>query len=238
MKLEQELKTVFEAQKIDMQIIEHEKKLVTTPEKIATMEQDIKEMHEKVSKEKEILEEFEKERRRKEKELESEKEKIKKFESKLYEVKTNKEYQALLKEIETAKQSNDKEEEEIIEIMVKIEDLKKDFESTSKSLKEKEKIAEVEKKKLLSEVESIDRIISELKEQRDNLLSVVNKTLRETYTMLISRRGGTAVVNVKNGVCLGCFMNIPPQLFIEATKNNRLILCPSCNRIFYFTEES
>jgi predicted nucleic acid-binding Zn-ribbon protein len=56
--------------------------------------------------------------------------------------------------------------------------------------------------------------------------------------MLISRRGGTAVVNVKNGVCLGCFMNIPPQLFIEVTKNNRLILCPSCNRIFYFTEES
>jgi hypothetical protein len=167
-----------------------------------------------------------------------EKEKIKKFESKLYEVKTNKEYQALLKEIETAKQTNDKEEEEIIEIMVKVEDLKKDFESTSKLLKEKEKVAEAEKKKLLSEMDSIDRTIVDLKQQRDNLLSVVDKTLRETYSMLISRRGGTAVVNVKNGVCLGCFMNIPPQLFIEVTKNSRLILCPSCNRIFYFTEES
>jgi hypothetical protein len=195
-------------------------------------------MHDKVVKEKEILEELEKDRKRKEKELEMEKEKIKKFESKLYEVKTNKEYQALLKEIETAKQTNDKEEEEIIEIMVKVEDLKKDFESTSKLLKEKEKVAEAEKKKLLSEMDSIDKTIVDLKQQRDNLLSVVDKTLRETYSMLISRRGGTAVVNVKNGVCLGCFMNIPPQLFIEVTKNSRLILCPSCNRIFYFTEES
>jgi len=221
-----------------MQIIENEKKLISTPKKIEKMEHDIKAMSEKVSKEKEILEEFEKERKGKEKELELEKDKIKKFESRLYEVKTNKEYQALLKEIETAKQANDKQEEEIIEIMVKMEDLKKDIESTSKLLKEKQKVGEVEKKKLLNEIESIDKTITDLKQQRDNLLSVVDKTLRETYTILISRRDGMAVVNVKNGVCLGCFMNIPPQLFIEVTKNNRLIQCPSCNRIFYFTEES
>jgi hypothetical protein len=236
--LEQELKTIYEAQKIDMQIIENERKLVSTPKKIEKMDHDIQAMHEKVDKEKEILEEFEKERRKKEKELELEKEKIKKFESKLYEVKTNKEYQALLKEIETAKKANDKEEEEIIEIMVKIEELKKDFESTSKTLKDKEKVAEVEKKKLLNEADSIEKTIKDLTQQRDNLLSVVDKTLRDTYNRLISRRGGMAVVNVKNGVCLGCFMNIPPQLFIEVTKNNRLILCPSCNRIFYFTEAS
>jgi predicted nucleic acid-binding Zn-ribbon protein len=236
--LEQELRTIHEAQKIDMQIIENEKKLISTPKKIEKMEHDIKAISEKISKEKEILEEFEKDRKSKEKELELAKEKIKKFESRLYEVKTNKEYQALLKEIESAKQGNDKDEEEIIEIMVKMEDLKKDLESTSKLLKEKEKVTEVEKKKLLNEMDSIDKTVIDLKQQRDNLLSVVNKTLRETYSILISRRGGTAVVNVKNGVCLGCFMNIPPQLFIEVTKNNRLIQCPSCSRIFYFTEES
>ncbi|HNQ47401.1 MAG TPA: C4-type zinc ribbon domain-containing protein [Syntrophorhabdus sp.] len=236
--MEQELKTIYETQIIDIQIMENEKKLVSTPKKIEKMDSDIKAMQDKISKEKEILEELEKERKRKEKDLELDKEKVKKFESKLYEVKTNKEYQALLKEIETAKLMNDKEEEEIIEIMVKIEDLKKDYESTSKLLKEKEKVTEVEKKKLLAEIDSVDKTINELKQQRDNLLSVVDKTLRETYNMLISKRGGMAVVNVKNGVCLGCFMNIPPQLFIEVTKNNRLILCPSCNRIFYFTEAS
>ena len=236
--MEQELKTIYETQIIDIQIMENEKKLVSTPKKIEKMDSDIKAMQDKISKEKEILEELEKERKRKEKDLELDKEKVKKCESKLYEVKTNKEYQALLKEIETAKLMNDKEEEEIIEIMVKIEDLKKDYESTSKLLKEKEKVTEVEKKKLLAEIDSVDKTINELKQQRDNLLSVVDKTLRETYNMLISKRGGMAVVNVKNGVCLGCFMNIPPQLFIEVTKNNRLILCPSCNRIFYFTEAS
>ncbi|OPY72404.1 MAG: putative zinc ribbon domain protein [Syntrophorhabdus sp. PtaU1.Bin002] len=235
--MEQELKTIYEAQGIDLQIIENEKKIHSTPQKLEEMDQEINMMRERVEREQEIIEELEKERKKKEKELEMEKEKIKKFESKLYEVKTNKEYQALLKEIETAKQANDKEEEEIIEIMVRIEELKKDFSSTSEKLKEIQKIAEVEKNKLQKEMESIDKIILKLKQQRDNLLSVIDDDLRKTYSMLIERRNGLAVVNVKNGVCLGCFMNIPPQLFIEATKNSRVILCPSCNRIFYFTEE-
>jgi len=235
--LEQELKTIYEAQGIDLQIIENEKKIHSTPQKLEEMDQEINVMRERVGKEQEIIEELEKERKKKEKELEMEKEKIKKFESKLYEVKTNKEYQALLKEIETAKQANDKEEEEIIEIMVRVEELKQDFGSTSEKLKEIQKIAEVERSKLQKEMESIDKIILELKQQRDSLLSVIDDDLRKTYSMLIERRNGLAVVNVKNGVCLGCFMNIPPQLFIEATKNSRVILCPSCNRIFYFTEE-
>ncbi len=47
--LEQELKTVYEAQKIDMQIIENERKLASTPKKIEKMDSDIKAMHEKIS---------------------------------------------------------------------------------------------------------------------------------------------------------------------------------------------
>jgi len=236
--LEQELKTIYEAQKLDTKIIENERKLVSAPKMIEAMDQEIEELKNKISKEKEIVEELEKERRKKEKELDAEKEKIKKYESKLYEVKTNKEYQALLKEIETAREINDKTEEDILILMEKVEELKKDFEHLSAQLKKNEKEFEQKKVRLLKEVETIDKDVKKLKEERENLLSIVNNDLKSTYRTLIEKRGGTAVVNLKNGVCLGCFMNIPPQLFIEATKNRQLILCPSCNRIFYFLEES
>jgi predicted nucleic acid-binding Zn-ribbon protein len=235
--LEQELKTIFEAQQIDTQIIENEKKMFLAPRIIAEMDAEIEEMHSKTGREKEIIQELEKERRKKEKELEVEKEKIIKFESKLYEVKTNKEYQALLKEIETAKEANDKTEEEILILMDKVEELKKDHEILAAHLKKREAEVEKEKNKLNKEFDSIDKIIRELKIQRDNLLSVVTDSLKETYNTLIVKRAGIAVVNLRNGVCQGCYMNIPPQLFIEATKNRQLILCPSCNRIFYFLEE-
>ena len=235
--MEQELKTIFEAQQIDTQVIENEKKLLFAPRMIAQMDMEIEEMHNKGEREKAVVQELEKERRKKEKELEVEKEKIAKFESKLYDVKTNKEYQALLKEIEMAKEANDKTEEDILLLMDKAEEIKKDYETLAALLKKREAEVEKEKGKLNRELESIDKTIRELKAQRDNLLSVVSDSLKETYTTLIVKRGGLAVVNLKNGVCQGCFMNIPPQLFIEATKNRQLILCPSCNRIFYFLEE-
>lgn len=235
--MEQELKTIYEAQKINIQIIENERKLLLAPKNIERMDKEIKGIKDKVEKEKGMIEELEKERKRKEKELDVEKEKIKKFESRLYEVKTNKEYQALLKEIEGTKETNDKTEEEIIIIMEKVEELKKDFESSLTHFKKREKESENEKNRLEKEINSMDKTIMDLKQSRDKLLSTVSDNLRATYNTLIEKRNGIAVVNVKNGVCLGCFMNIPPQLFIEVTKNRQLILCPSCNRIFYFIDE-
>lgn len=235
--MEHELRTIYETQKIDTEILENEKKILLAPKKMEEMAQEIAETKARIDKGQEIVEELEKERRKKEKDLDVEKEKIKKFESRLYEVKTNKEYQALLKEIEAAKQINNKTEEEIILLMEKIEELRGDSESASKNLKQREKEIETVKAKLQAELASFDETLRRLKRERNNLLSVVSDTVRKTYEVLIQRRSGVAVVNVKNGLCLGCYMNIPPQLFIEAMKNSQLTLCPSCNRILYFLEE-
>ncbi len=201
------------------------------------MDDALAQLKERVERGKGVVEELEKERRKKEKELEADKDKIKKYEAKLYEVKTNKEYQALLKEIESAKVTNDKAEEEILVLMEKTEELKRDHEVALKELARVERESDAERKRLEEELRSIGTVISDLTSNRDSLLKLVDEDLKTTYSTLIERRDGLAVVNVRNGVCLGCFMNIPPQLYIEATKNRQVILCPSCNRIFYFLEE-
>ena len=45
------------------------------------------------------------------------------------------------------------------------------------------------------------------------------------------------VVNVRQETCQGCFVHIPPQMFIEVQKNKEIIRCPNCNRILYFEGE-
>jgi hypothetical protein len=234
--LERELETLFEAQKIETQIMEGEQKLLQAPKRLKQMEEELLALRQKIDKEKEIIDELEKERRKKEKELEGEKEKIKKLEVRLYDVKTNKEYQALLKEIEAAKEANDRTEEDVLVLMDKVEDLRKDNENSSVHLKQLEQVSQAERAVIEKEIRSMDEIIANLTRERDNLLSVVSENLRNIYGILRERRGGIAVTNVKNGVCLGCNMNIPPQLFIEVTKNKTLIQCPSCNRILFFQE--
>ncbi len=236
--MENELKTIYEVQLIETQIMESEKRRFSAPKRIEEMDKELGELKAKAEKEKTVIDELEKERKKKEKELDAEKDKIKKIESKLYDVKTNKEYQALLKEIEMAKEANDKTEEDILILMDRIEDLKKEYASIAEHLKKREKDIRTERGRIEKELQNIDNTLAELRKQRNDMLSIVNDDLKKIYFNLIEKREGLAVVNVKNGVCLGCYMSIPPQLFIEVTKNNRLITCPSCNRIFYFKEDN
>jgi predicted nucleic acid-binding Zn-ribbon protein len=233
----EELETLCEVQKLDTKIIENEKKRAVGPQKIEQMEREVRETKEKLAKQKEVIDELEKERRSKEQELEVEKAKVKKTETKLTEVKTNKEYQAILKEIEAARAGNDKTEEEILLILERVEELKKDYQTGLKDSTKREKEVAEGVKELEKEIKTVDGIVAGLRKEREKMLSSVNQDLKAKYNILIQKRGGIAVVNVKNGTCLGCFMNIPPQLFIEVMKNSKLITCPSCNRIFYYSEE-
>ena len=235
--MEHELKTIYEVQLLETNIINNEKKKLIGPKKIEEMDRELEELQKKAENEKAVIDELDKERRKKEKELDVEKDRIKKIEAKLYEVKTNKEYQALLKEIEMAKEEIDKTEEDIIILMDRTEELKKDYAGVLEQMKKREKEIKAEKDNLLNELANIDKTLEELKKQREQLLKNVREDIKNLYLNLIEKREGLAVVNVKNGVCLGCYMNIPPQLFIEVTKNSRLITCPSCNRIFYFVED-
>ncbi|HFB84009.1 MAG TPA: hypothetical protein ENJ72_04385, partial [Thermodesulfatator sp.] len=38
---------------------------------------------------------------------------------------------------------------------------------------------------------------------------------------------------VNDAICEGCHMNIPPQLYNELMRDNRLMECPLCQRIIY-----
>jgi hypothetical protein len=231
------LETLCQVQKLDTKIIENEKKRALGPQRIEEMTREVGQLKEKAAKEKEVIEELEKERRKKEQELEAEKAQVKKVETKLSEVKTNKEYQAILKEIEAARAANDKTEEEIILLMERVEELKKDHQSSVKQLSKREKETAEEIRELEKEIKTVDGVVADLRREKEKLLKDVGADLKARYKILIEKRGGLAVVNVKNGTCLGCFMNIPPQLFIEVMKNSKLITCPSCNRIFFYSEE-
>ena len=152
----------------------------------------------------------------------------------MFEVKTNKEYQAFLTEIETIKESNSREEEGVLRLLDEIDEVKKNL-----SKKEKEVVLIVEK------IEAEKKVIQE-KMIRDNegwkkqmarreaLTKQLKSNFFRLYNTLKAKRRDISVVKVKDETCQGCFLNIPPQLFIEVQKNNALIQCPHCNRILYW----
>ena len=73
--------------------------------------------------------------------------------------------------------------------------------------------------------------------KRAALAKEIKAPVLRKYDMLRTRRNGKAVVGVINGVCQGCFMSIPPQQFNDIMKGDRILNCPTCQRILYHMPE-
>lgn len=232
--MKEDLELLWELQKLDLDLKNIEEERKRYPREIKKLDEKQNIEQERIQKEKEKLESLEKDRRQKEKNLIGEQDKIKRSEGKMTEVKTNKEYQALLSEIEALKEAAGRAEEEILLVMDEIDELKKQLSKREQEIAVTLEKVEAEKKSITENMEHDELVWKEKSERKEILSKQIETGLYKLYNMLREKRQGIGMVNVRNQTCQGCFMNVPPQMFIEVQKNNALIRCPHCNRILYW----
>lgn len=168
-----------------------------------------------------------------EKEIQVVDDRIVKSNEKLRMVKTNKEYQLFLREVDDNKKRKDALETELIERL-------DEKEKIEKVVQEGEKEYQLLGAQIDSEQNDIEKKTIEDREMLDEYLKsqakigkTLDPSLMNRFAKISKMNQGLAVVNVKNEVCMGCFMNIPPQLYIEVQRGKSLISCPQCSRILY-----
>jgi predicted nucleic acid-binding Zn-ribbon protein len=232
--LRDQLELLWELQKIDLSLKSMSEERDRYPKEVKKLDENQNIESERIQKDREKIELLEKERRRKEGHLNMEQEKIKRAEGRMFDVKTNKEYQALLSEIEGIKEANSREEEEILQVMDEIDELKKDLSKREKEMAITVERIEAEKRKIQERMAQGDAVWKQQVERREVLSKQIESKLIKLYNTLKEKRQGVGVVSVKQETCQGCFVHVPPQMFIEVQKNNSLIRCPNCNRILYW----
>lgn len=183
----------------------------------------------------EYFSKLEKDCRDMEREIQILDERIVKSNEKLRMVKTNKEYQLCLREVDDSKKHKDSLETQLLEHLdekekarVFLEEAKKEYALL------KEKITEEQNN---IEKNSIDdrELLDEFMARKEEIGNTLDKSLMVRFGKVSKMNKGLVVVPVRNEVCMGCFMNIPPQLYIEVQRGDVLISCPQCSRILYYT---
>ena len=119
----------------------------------------------------------------------------------------------MLDEIDELKKSLSKREKEIASILTKIEG---------------------EKKTLQERMARDEEVLKKQIERREIVTKQLESNLYKLYNTLKEKRKGVGVVSARQETCQGCYVNVPPQMFIEVQKNNAVIRCPNCNRILYW----
>ncbi|NTV12837.1 MAG: hypothetical protein HGA96_02705 [Desulfobulbaceae bacterium] len=162
---------------------------------------------------------------------------IKDRQNKMMKVQTNREYQSLLKEIEDAKNANRQREEELIKLMEQDEHLRKKNEEESALLGGEEARLAAETTSREEAAVKLATKRQKLAKDREAKLKKVRADLLRKYEQIRAKRDGLAMVGVNRGVCFGCYMNVPPQLYNELLREDKLHMCPTCNRLLYYSPD-
>lgn len=194
------------------------------------------EREERISEQEALIEELEKERRTLEDEMADKIAHVKERQSKMMQVQTSREQTALLKEIEDAKKNVKENEEKIVSIMEQVENLTTETTEEKNILKTEKSLVNEEKKKVKTVIDELSKGKKTKKNKRDKQAGAVNGSMIQKYEILRERRNGLAIVNVLDGVCQGCFMNLPPQKYNMLLRGDQVLECPSCQRLIYHQE--
>lgn len=152
-------------------------------------------------------------------------------------VRNSTELLALQREIDLSKEANQHVEEELLQVMETIETLCAQLAEAQEMLGRLEAQAAEEVARRRAEAESLRGEVEAERGHREALAAGMDPSLRSKYEQLFERRGGAAVVAARGGICTGCRMHIPPQLYNELQKYRDVRQCPNCHRILYWRPE-
>ena len=227
------LDRLLDLQKLDLAIGKLENGVRAIPQAIQAIEAQLAKAQKEFEAAKVKVDQLLKERRAKERELDEIAQNAKKKQARLFEIKTNEEYTAVLKEIEALKTVSSKLETDILEQMEQGDITAKTVADAERIFKEAQSACQKDRQEKESQLAGLQKELAELQGARKSEAARLDGELLRLYARLMKNRD-VAVVPVIDASCQGCGMALTPQAYAEIRRNDRMFICPSCNRILYF----
>lgn len=236
---EQDIAALVKLQRIEIETTKLEAYLVNLPIQIQNLDQRLDEFTRNVENDEQLIDELNKKYRTYESDIQLNLGKIEKSEDKLRSVKTNKEYQSSLKEIDDIKAINSRLEDDMLEILEQVDSAQQSLDASKQQYTLIVDEIKREKESLMQAAEQGKQDLAALKSDREAVTAVIDARLLEIFTYQLRKHSdGIAIAEVKNEVCQGCNMNIPPQMYNDLQKTTSFQYCPSCERIIFWQDEN
>jgi len=161
-------------------------------------------------------------------------ERIRKNEEKIRSVSGNRELKALNKETSTAGKIIRQAEKDAAELKSRLTEQGLLKEARGLEIERIETEIEALKGELAEKRSAWGDLFEGKKAERDVLKTGLSESLYRAYESIREKRGGRAVVPLRSEACQGCYMHVPPQLYVRLKRGDEeIIRCPHCDRILY-----
>ena len=163
---------------------------------------------------------------------------IEKNQENLRSIKTNEGYQLLLRTIDDLKAKNSKFEDEMIACLNQTEEAEKSIASKKDEYLQLKDQTAVEKHTIKQKSAREKKKLAKLHTEWRTFSERMDPRLLKKINMVKEMTGRSAIARVKDAICEGCNMNIPPQMYNDLQRLDKLESCPYCQRIIYWEKPS
>ena len=232
-----DIEKLLQLQVADQEIRKLQEEVAELPKRIAVIEQKLAGTKAHLEKARAAAKADETNRKKFESGIQDLQGKISKYRDQSLAVKTNEQYKALLQEIQFAEQEIRANEDRILEVMVNVEAREKDVKAAEAELKAETAEIEKEKEDARRVTAEDQQKLGEWNGKRDGLRSGISEDILRHYERVMKfRRTGLAEVRAQK--CMGCQVMLRPQIYNEVRIGDKLVVCDSCQRIFYYNPEN
>ncbi len=236
---QEQITSLVKLQKIEIETSSIKKQLSTVDQRIEVLDKKLLDFNQTIEEQKSLINELNEKYRTYESDLQMHLDRVKKSEAKLSSVKTNKEYQSSLKEIDDLENINSKIEDDMIEFLDRIEEAENVLKAKTTEFSELETQMKTEKEIIQKEAEEGRHRLGNLDAEWETVTGDIEAEVLATYNQIKENQAyKIGIVAVKDAVCQGCHMNIPPQMYNELQRGDSLKRCPLCERIIYWKDQN
>ncbi len=231
--MKSELAALEELQHLDLKTLDLHNELKGIPENLEAMKAEVGHIASLLQKEKERLEEAEQWRLDREKDVAAQNAMLAKSKVKLQTVRNEKEHKAVQREIDNIRKNIQDREEEAIKVMEAIEQYRSAIEDHTREFGELEAQLRESEEQAKARMADLEEAIGKVNSRKGEITARVSPELLRLYKR-IHKRLGRAVVEAKDGYCMGCNMEILAQAYNELQRGDKLYQCANCFRILVF----
>ena len=231
--MQKAIEDLSELQTIDLEVFRIDTQLRALPDKVADLKTHLDRIYGIIDREKKQLTEDDRYLGELQQEVQLQTELLSKSKGKLAGARNEREVNAAQREIDMIKGAVQIREKEILQLMETVETLKKSIAAKEEQFHELEEGFKSREAETRAQVEAIE---AERAAHVAKRAAIEKRVPRETLALYdrIRRRKPQAMVEVIGGNCQGCHLQIPPQIFNEVQRGERVLQCPNCTRIIYW----
>ncbi|QJB56413.1 C4-type zinc ribbon domain-containing protein [Pseudodesulfovibrio sp. zrk46] len=231
---EKQIEQLIILQQVDDEIIVLQEEIEQAPKELVGLEEQLEEFKERRIQIDERMDILKDQQKKLGVEIEEDDSKIKKAKNKLMLVGNTKEYHAMMREMDSLEKLNRMREEEQVAVKEEMERQTGATEDLNEEMSGVKEQYQALKTTLEERLAAANKKLDSLNRKRKKACKVVPPPILGRYEFIRERMENPVIVPVTNGVCHGCHIMIPPQIYNDLQKGQQILSCPNCQRLIHW----